>query len=150
MQSLGTARGWGELPDSSRFDCSYADPKLVFLSETGQSEERMKNLRWRIGLKGCLSVGNDGNSGGIALFWDESISVKLIGMCNRLIDVTVQETPTSPLFRVTFVYGEPRVEDRKQMWELLQRIKVKSQDPWLMLGDFDEALWQFEHFSETR
>ena len=34
----------------------------------------------------------------IALFWDESISVKLIGMCNRTIHVTVQECPTSPLF----------------------------------------------------
>ena len=94
-------------------------PKLVFLLETRQSEQRMKNLRWRIGLKGCLAVGSDGNSGGIALFWDESISVKLIGMCNRIIDVTVQECPTSPPFRVTFIYGEPRVENRKKMWELL-------------------------------
>ena len=38
----------------------------------------------------------------IALFWDESISVKLIGMCNRTIHVTVQECRTSPPFRVTF------------------------------------------------
>ena len=69
------------------------NPKLVFLSETRQSEERMKNLRWRLGLKGCLAVGSEGNSGGMALFWDESILVKLIGFCNRLIDVIVQETP---------------------------------------------------------
>ena len=110
----------------------------------------MKNLSWRIGLKGCLAMGSDGNSGGIALFWDETISVKLIGMCNRIIDVTVQECPTSPPFRVTFVYGELRVEDRKKMWELLQHIKDKSHDPWLALGDFNEALWQFEHFSENR
>ena len=80
------------------------NPKLVFLSETRQSEERIKNLRWRLGLKGCLAVGSDGNSGGIALFWDESISVTLIGMCNRLIDVTVQESPTAPPWRLTFVY----------------------------------------------
>jgi hypothetical protein len=126
------------------------NPKLVFLSKTRQSEERMKNLRWRLGLKGCLAVGSEGNSGGIALFWDESISVTLIGMCRRLIDVKVQENPLSPPFRVSFVYGEPRVEDRKKMCELLQRIKAKSQDPWLMLGDFNEALWQFEHFSETK
>ena len=94
-------------------------PKLVFLLETRQSEQKMKNLSWRIGLKGCLAMGSDGNSGGIALFWDESISIKLIGMCNRIIDVTVQECPTSPPFRVTFIYGEPRVENRKKMWELL-------------------------------
>lgn len=91
------------------------NPKLVFLSETWQSEDRVKNLRWRIGLKGCLAVGSDGNSGGVALFWDETISVKLLGMCNRLIDVQVQESPSSPPWRITFVYGEPRVKDRKHM-----------------------------------
>ena len=86
-------------------------PKLVFLLETRQSsEQRMKNLRWTIGLKGCLAVGSDGNSGGIALFWDESISVKLIGMCNRIIDVTVQECPTSPPFRVTFCDGTAKLK----------------------------------------
>jgi endonuclease/exonuclease/phosphatase family metal-dependent hydrolase len=42
------------------------------------------------------------------------------------------------------------MEDRKKMWELLQRTKDKSQDPWLALGDFNEALWQFEHFSATK
>jgi len=51
---------------------------------------------------------------------------------------------------MTFVYGEPRVEDRHLMWELMQRIKHKSCDPWVVLGDFNEAIWQFEHFSATK
>ena len=38
----------------------------------------------------------------------------------------------------------------KKMWELLQHIKDKSHDPWLALSDFNEALWQFEHFSTTK
>lgn len=36
------------------------------------------------------------------------------------------------------------------MWELLQRIKDKVLDPWVVMGDFNEALWQFEHFSNTK
>ena len=44
------------------------NPKLVFLSETKQSEERKQNLRWRLGLKGCLARSCMGRSGGIALF----------------------------------------------------------------------------------
>ena len=36
------------------------------------------------------------------------------------------------------------------MWELLQRIKPNSRDPLIVMGDFNEALWQFEHFSATR
>jgi endonuclease/exonuclease/phosphatase family metal-dependent hydrolase len=36
------------------------------------------------------------------------------------------------------------------MWTLLRRIKPKCPEPWLMLGDFNEAMWQDEHFSKTR
>jgi hypothetical protein len=95
-------------------------------------------------------LGSDGNSGGIALFWDESLSVTLLGICNRLIDVQSQENPSDPPWRFSFIYGEPRVEDRKQMWELLQRIKDRVPDPWIVMGDFNEVMWQFEHFANTR
>jgi hypothetical protein len=68
----------------------------------------MKNLRWRLGLKVCLAIGSNGNSGGIALCWEESISVSLFGMCDRLIGVRVQENPTAPPWHISFIYGEPR------------------------------------------
>lgn len=47
----------------------------------------------------------------------------------------------------TFVYGEPRVENRHNMWSMLRSVRNSSNLPWLVIGDFNEALWQFEHFS---
>ena len=126
------------------------NPKLVFLSETRQSEEQMKGLRWRLGLKGCLARSSVGRSGGIALFWEESLLVDLITISNKIIDVSVQECPSSQPWRITFIYGEPRVEDRHLTWELMKRIKYRSDKPWIVVGDFNEAMWQFEHFSETK
>jgi endonuclease/exonuclease/phosphatase family metal-dependent hydrolase len=35
------------------------------------------------------------------------------------------------------------------MWELLRDLKATSNLPWLVLGDFNEALWQEEHLSST-
>jgi endonuclease/exonuclease/phosphatase family metal-dependent hydrolase len=35
------------------------------------------------------------------------------------------------------------------MWEKLQNLKTNSDLPWLVLGDFNEALWQEEHLSCT-
>jgi hypothetical protein len=32
----------------------------------------------------------------------------------------------------------------------MQRLKTRSSDPWLVIGDFNEAMWQLEHFSETK
>jgi len=54
------------------------NPMMVYLSETHVKEERVKSLRWRLGLKGCLAVGSNGLSGGIALFWHEQLDVKLL------------------------------------------------------------------------
>ena len=74
--------------------CNYVKlhhPKLVFLSETRMSASRSKNLQWKIGLKHSLAVDSDGLSGGIVLFWDESISVSLLSQGERYIDVLVHD-----------------------------------------------------------
>jgi len=132
--------------------CNYVKlhhPKLVFLSETRMSASRSKNLQWKIGLKHSLAVDSDGLSGGIVLFWDESISVSLLSQGERYIDVLVHDNPEDAPWRATFVYGEPRVENRRNMWELLRSLCGAWSGPWMVLGDFNEAMWQYEHFSET-
>ena len=47
------------------------------------------------------------------------------------------------------MYGEPRVENRKHMWDLLRRLRAVGPEPWMLIGDFNEAMWQYEHFTET-
>jgi hypothetical protein len=41
-------------------------------------------------------------------------------------------------------------QDRHTMRKLLHRIKPCSQAPLLMIGDFNEAMWSFNHFSSRR
>jgi endonuclease/exonuclease/phosphatase family metal-dependent hydrolase len=36
------------------------------------------------------------------------------------------------------------------MWESLRRIQLARNAPWVLLGDFNEALWQFEHRSKHK
>jgi endonuclease/exonuclease/phosphatase family metal-dependent hydrolase len=38
-------------------------------------------------------------------------------------------------------------QDRFKMWELIRRIQPCRKTPWLMIGDFNEAMWSSEHFS---
>ena len=90
-----------------------------------------------------------GLSGGLALFWDESIYVQLLSLGKRHIDILIRESPTDQMWRATFVYGEPRVENRKHMWDLLRRLPAVRPEPWMLIGDFNEAMWQYEHFTET-
>lgn len=40
--------------------------------------DRVSNLRWRLGLKHCITVDSVRSGGGLALFWHESVDVTLI------------------------------------------------------------------------
>ena len=109
----------------------------------------MEKLKWRLGLKGFHGVSSGGRSGGRALFWEETLSVTVLESCNRFIDIRVHDTGSDSTWRGTFVYGEPRVENRQRMWDHLCRLRSISKDPWVVCRDFNEALWQHEHLSRT-
>jgi hypothetical protein len=102
-----------------------------------------------VGFRNCLAVSSDRLSGGLALFWDESINVSLLSKGERYIDVVISEAPDATPWCVTFVYGKPRVEKRKDMWDLMCTLCGEWLGPWTLMGDFNEAMWQYEHFSKT-
>jgi hypothetical protein len=77
--------------------------KIMFLCETRQSSAQMKKLRTRLGLRGFTSIDSNGNSGGLALFWHESIYVEVKDACDRYIDVWMRLSPDEPLFHATFM-----------------------------------------------
>lgn len=124
-----------------------ANSQIVFLCETRQKVDRIQRIRNRLGLRGFTGVDSDGLSGGLALFWHESVYVEVKAMNERFIDTYIRISVDGPLWHATFVYGEPRVENRYKMWASLNSIKQSSNLPWVLIGDFNEALWQFEHFS---
>ena len=107
----------------------------------------MENLHYRIGLKNCLAVNGEGKDGGIALYWSEDITFDLLSLSNRYIDVHVSRGPFDHMWRATFIYGEPKAADRHSMWTKLRQIKPCSDQPWLMLGDFNEAVVRRTFFS---
>jgi len=122
---------------------------MIFLCETRQKSDRVRRLRNRLGLRGFAGIDSNGMSGGLALFWNESYEVDIKEVTERYIDAHIRVATGEPLIHVTFVYGEPRSENRHLMWTQLAALKASSTLPWVLLGDFNEALWQYEHFSAT-
>ena len=123
--------------------------KLFFLCETRQVAGKMEKLRRRLGLKGFYGLNSSGLSGGLALYWDESLIVTVLDSCQRYIDVSVEDRGGDKKWQMTFVHGERRVENRYKMWYHLTRLRGVSQEPWPVCGDFNETLWQHEHMSRT-
>ena len=91
-------------------------------------------IEWLCGLDSL------GLSGGLALYWDETLNVSILDSCQCFIDVLVENNSNNTRWRATFVYGEPRVENRYRMWNNLNDPRAISHDPWLVCGDFNEAL----------
>ena len=58
-----------------------------------------------LGFEKSLFVSNRGRSGGLGIFWNESIKLEIIGYSKYHIDVEVEDLGNIPS-RITFVYGE--------------------------------------------
>jgi hypothetical protein len=63
------------------------------------------------------------------------------------IDTLVWDISHHVAWRGTFIYGEPNIQNRHNMWEHIRILKPRSQALWLMIGDFNEAMCGFEHHS---
>jgi hypothetical protein len=104
-------------------------------------------LKWRLGLQHSVGVDSASQGGGIVLFWHECLEVVLLGMSPWFIDIKIKDVSVNIWYRIIFVYGEPQVEGHHLMWETLRRLRLVLNLPWLVLGDFNETMWGFEHFS---
>jgi hypothetical protein len=103
---------------------------------------------WSLGYTGPFAVSCEGRSGGLALFWRQPFSVSLRGANSHAIDVIV-DSGEPMAWRATFIYGEPRWEQRHLFWDMLRRLRGEWNGPWICCGDFNEVLVQDEHYGST-
>ncbi|EPS72636.1 hypothetical protein M569_02121, partial [Genlisea aurea] len=88
-----------------------------------------------------------GKSGGLALLWLGSIIVDIKSFSTNHIDAVISPQDGSPKWRLTGFYGNPLQASRSDSWSLLTRLHHQFSLPWLVVGDFNEVLWQDEHLS---
>ncbi|XP_019167632.1 PREDICTED: uncharacterized protein LOC109163334 [Ipomoea nil] len=122
---------------------SRKKPEFVFLMETMVARIHAERLRVTIGYEGLFYVDNDGRSGGMALFWRKNNSASLLGYSKNFVDVEVK-TQNGKLWRMTCFYGHSDRSRRWESWSLLESLKPKSVLPWVVIGDFNNLLFQYE------
>lgn len=125
-------------------------PDVVFLMETRMTTDSMDRLNKKLGMAGIFSVPRNNlevedatGGGGLCLLWRDGINVSFLSSSEGHIDVLVT-WEDGKVGRVTRFYGNPVSSQRSQSWELLRRLKVLRNDPWLVCGDFNEILDDIE------
>ncbi|XP_019178278.1 PREDICTED: uncharacterized protein LOC109173495 [Ipomoea nil] len=118
-------------------------PDFVFLMETMVKRDHAERLRVRIGFEGLFYVDNVRNGGGLALLWKKNNTATLLGYSKNHVDIEVRMS-SGETWRMTCFYGFPKSSQRRESWELLKSLIEKSLLPWVVIGDFNDLLFQHE------
>ena len=97
---------------------------------------------FEFGYDHLFTVDPVGRRGGLALFYMDASDVTVNFSNNRMIDIEAQ-LEGNKVF-ITFVYGDPVIEYRENVWERLLRMSATRVGAWLLMGDFNEITSNLE------
>ena len=116
-------------------------PTVLCIVETKISGARVEALASTLGYDQSYAIDSQGRSGGMGMFWNNTIKLEILGDSCYHIDAKVQVEGEEP-WRFTVIYGEAQTNLRHQTWDRLKGISTLNDLPWLCMGDFNEVLHQ--------
>ncbi|XP_074304103.1 uncharacterized protein LOC141638656 [Silene latifolia] len=118
---------------------------VVVLLETKLSSQEIQGVIKRLGgVYDGVGVDSVGRSAGVAILWREGVEVDVISSTAHHIDEAIRGVFNVDEWRLTGVYGWSRHEDKWKTWRLMKDIKSLSSLPWVMIGDFNQILFEHE------
>ncbi|CAM8880738.1 unnamed protein product [Rhodiola kirilowii] len=112
-------------------------PQIVCLIEIKRDAKGWDLLKMKLGFSNCFIVKSRGKSGGLAVWWDNDVDLTVRSYSDNHVDAGIKADSS---FRLTLFYGDPVASRRRLSWNLLRRLSQSGDDPWIVLGDFNEVL----------
>ncbi|XP_031096875.1 uncharacterized protein LOC116001121 [Ipomoea triloba] len=111
--------------------------------ETKVGRIHAERLRVKLGFEGLFYVDSVGRSGGLALLWRKNNTARLMSFSRNHVDVEVNMIGLG-VWRMTGFYGFPERGRRNASWDLLRSLAGRSSLLWVVIGDFNDLLFQSE------
>ncbi|KAK8498763.1 hypothetical protein V6N12_064052 [Hibiscus sabdariffa] len=112
------------------------NPLITFLSETKKNQKYLERIKATNKFSGSFYVNPHGIAGGLALWWTENVSIKILRESVNFIDTLVLVNGEDP-WQCTFVYGPPYTSEKQQFWANLQNFRHCSNVKWCIIGDIN-------------
>ena len=122
--------------------CQKHRPGLLFLSETKNRKLLLQDIQADLSFNKLFTVEPLGQCGGLALFFMDEFQVDVLFSNNRMIDVKAVINGINVY--MTFVYRDPVLERRDEVWERLARFSTIKDGHWFMIGDFNDITGHHE------
>ncbi|GLT61462.1 hypothetical protein SLA2020_341660 [Shorea laevis] len=97
----------------------------------------MERLRRQLRFSNRLYVEPQGSSGGLALWWDETVNLSIFSFDRFFFDGCCSVAGSDTSWHFTFVYGEPNIQLRRPMWTRVMEMRRHTSTPWLLMGDLN-------------
>lgn len=114
---------------------SSISSRYAFSHQMKQSTAYVSKFSVSLGFPNFYVVPPEGLSGGVALFWKNSIDVSILYQDARLIDCHVNDNIST--FYFSCIYGHPDYQYRSELWNKIEDISLTRNEGWLLMGDFN-------------
>lgn len=112
-------------------------PSLVILTEMKIYDDKTKDILPRFGFKNYLTSPAEGNSGGIAVLWDDMIDLELIGHSRQELHIKVKFS-TKIVYTLFATCCLNSIHAKHILWDNLYQFSNTVTTPWLLVGDFNQ------------
>ncbi|GMJ10085.1 hypothetical protein HRI_004677700 [Hibiscus trionum] len=118
-------------------------PYIVFLSKTKQKRRYLEKIKMKMKFSSSFYVDPKGIAGGLAIWWNEEVSISVLEYTTNFIDTRVVSQNGDNWFG-TFIYGPPYRDEKQPFWEKLANLRENNKSKWLIIGDSNVVLRQEE------
>lgn len=121
------------------------DIHVLFLLETRVSGLKADRAISRLGFNRWIHIEASGYAGGIWAVWNDSdVTVTYIASTTQYLHCRIDSIKMAYSSLVTCIYAEPDYTRRLPLWGDLLNLHATISDPWVILGDFNAYLTQYD------
>ncbi|XP_028773622.1 uncharacterized protein LOC114730681 [Neltuma alba] len=136
------ARDVNDVPNSENLD-------FLALVETRADKSNTEKRIGRLGFQDYTYIEAEGYSGGIWCLWNTGIrKLEVLERNRQFIHFRIENSHRNT-WVMTVIYASPNVMMRRNLWGQLARIASVTQEPWLLGGDFNATLLEWERRSSA-
>lgn len=118
--------------------CKKQQPEILFLMETRQSEDRIREWKRKLKFSDYFVVNPLRTGGGLAILWRDTVQVSILDWSPNYIDTQISFLSEAFSCKITWLYGTPLENAKVAFWNSMTTHFIPQSQPWLVIGDCNE------------